>query len=284
MGTSVTLRRLVGLRRHCGRGRRVRIIAEGEHIVERLLGLGRGVNDRGLVSAENAKPMRHIAGMAVMQLIRQTEVRADQPAPDLGDEFLKTIGLVTEALPKGARQSLRSSRPMRGLVRAHRGIMVHRAKRAPVRHLDVIERRREIGLIAAMPDFRRYRGEKAINLGLADRRIDRRGILDRRIVMRRQAVDLVCIEHHVMAKEADAPFLLGAGDRVRFRLLEAGIIDRQRAELATAHIAAQRLGLAVCHPITRAIALGIANCPEVEGIDARVRRSAMSERPPAASL
>src|SRR3546814_5029602 len=63
-------------------------------------------------------------------------------------------------------------------------------------------------------------------------------------------------------------------------LLERGIIDRERAGLALADVPAQRCRLAPGHPVARTIALGIAERPQIECIDALIRRSAMTHRPP----
>src|SRR3546814_20876273 len=62
--------------------------------------------------------------------------------------------------------------------------------------------------------------------------------------------------------------------------LERGIIDRERAGLALADVPAQRCRLAPGHPVARTIALGIAERPQIECIDALIRRSAMTHRPP----
>src|SRR3546814_18812677 len=83
-----------------------------------------------------------------------------------------------------------------------------------------------------------------------------------------------------MAQEPDAPLHLPAGFRMLLALLERGIIDRERAGLALADVPAQRCRLAPGHPVARTIALGIAERPQIECIDALIRRSAMTHRPP----
>src|SRR3546814_14860147 len=69
---------------------RRRVGAEGHQICEGLLGFGRGVNDRGLVAAQDAEPMANIAGVAVMEDIGESELRAASARTELGDEFLRS--------------------------------------------------------------------------------------------------------------------------------------------------------------------------------------------------
>ena len=56
--------------------------------------------------------MPDIARMAIVQHIRQTQIRAAEPRPDFGDELFERIRLVAEALAERAGQPVGVARPM----------------------------------------------------------------------------------------------------------------------------------------------------------------------------
>lgn len=175
-----------------------------------------------------------------------------------------------------------SRRIVAGILVAERaGVVVVRLERTAVRHLDVVADGREIGLVAAMPDGPRQGAEKGVDAGTMLGFDPRRGRSRDGVVVGWQAVDLVDVEDDVRPQKADVLRRLGAGDAVGLRLGEAGEIDAQRTALAAADLTAELFGLPVRHPGPAVVAAGIADRPEVEGVDAGVGRSAMAERPTA---
>ena len=88
------------------------IAAEGEEIVESLFGLGCGVDDRGLVRAQDSEPVGDIARMIVVELIGQSELCADETAADLGDQLLECVCLVPKPLAERPREAGGAARPM----------------------------------------------------------------------------------------------------------------------------------------------------------------------------
>ena len=112
---------------------------------------------------------------------------AHQAAADFRDELLEAIGLIPETLAEGPGETAGTARPMGRLVRTDRGIMIHRAERALVRHLDVVEGRMEEGAVAAVADLGRDGVEEGVDGALPDRRVDGRDIVFGRIEIGRQA-------------------------------------------------------------------------------------------------
>src|SRR3546814_14629034 len=65
-----------------------RPVGESHQICEGLLGIGRGVNDRGLVAAQDAELMADLAGAAVMAVFGEPRVRYTSAAAHLVSEFV----------------------------------------------------------------------------------------------------------------------------------------------------------------------------------------------------
>ncbi|KIU01234.1 hypothetical protein QU38_02415, partial [Staphylococcus aureus] len=81
--------------------------------------------------------------------------------------------------------------------------------------------------------------EELVDGSLPRRWIDRRRGRVVRIEIGGQPIDLIGVEHEIMAKETNAAFALGTGHPVRLGLFEARIIDRERAVLPPANMAAE---------------------------------------------
>ncbi|ALJ16626.1 hypothetical protein ATM17_31860 (plasmid) [Sphingopyxis macrogoltabida] len=86
--------------RSFGRGIRAhwRVGAERRQICEGLFGLGGGVNDRGLVAAQDTEPMADVAGVAVVEDVGEPELRTAEAGANLGDELLEGVCSVAETL------------------------------------------------------------------------------------------------------------------------------------------------------------------------------------------
>ena len=76
-------------------------VAKRQKVVEGLLSFRGGVNDCGLVRAQNAEPVGDVARMIVVQFVRQIQMRANQAASDLSHKLLETISFVAEPLAEG---------------------------------------------------------------------------------------------------------------------------------------------------------------------------------------
>lgn len=142
-------------------------LGERAEVGQSLFCLGGGVYDGALVAAQNPEPMPDIARMTVVKRIWEPEFGTEEAGAYLGDQFLERIGIIPEALAKGAGQPVGVPRPMDRLVPAGGRIVIGRLERPPVGHLDIVEGRAEIGPIAAMPDLCGNGVEEAVDASLA---------------------------------------------------------------------------------------------------------------------
>ncbi len=131
-----------------------------------------------------------------------------------------------------------------------------------------------------MPHGRRQASEEGIDRGAVPALDARFGRCGHRIIIRRETVDLIDVEHRVRAQEPDILRRRLAGDAVRLGFREGRIIDAVRAMLAAPYLSAQLGRLSVGHPVAAREPLGVADRPEIERVDAGVGRAAMPQRSP----
>ncbi len=86
--------------------------AEGAQIVEGLLGLGGGREDRGVIGAQDEQPLGDVARVTVVERGRQAKLGADRRARAFGDEFFDAVSCVPESLAERTVKPGPAARPM----------------------------------------------------------------------------------------------------------------------------------------------------------------------------
>ena len=163
-------------------------------------------------------------------------------------------------------------------VRQGAGILIVRLERAAHRHLDIVADRRVIGLVSAMSHSAGQGSEERVDRGAMHAFDPRFGRCCDRIIIGREAVDLIDVKNGIGPQETDILRGRFAGHPIGIGLREARIIDAVGAALAAPDLPAQFGGLAIGHPVAARIALCVADRPEIESVDAGIGCAAMAER------
>src|SRR3546814_18125519 len=119
-------------------------------------------------------------------------------------------------------------------------MLIHAAEGRSVRQLDMIEGRCEVGLVSAMANVGRDSREEGVDRRLPLGRDQRLPRFVRGVEIGWKTVDLIGVEHDVMAQTPEASLHLLAGCGVLPTLLERGIITRKRVGFSFSDVPSYR--------------------------------------------
>ena len=214
---------------------------------------------------------------ARLELRHDAEVRAEEACAEFGDKFFPgALAAVLRISAEVAIDTMRGRRPVHALVRERRSVALGVAEALERRHLDEVERRCVVRLVAAMPDRRADVGEERV--GVCETSFGRGAWSHRRVVLVRQAVDLVNAEHGVGTQERNRPLDIVALV-VRLGLDDLVGVDHHRSSLAFADVTAEFERLLERHPCRRGETARHSFRPEQHYVDALVEHSVRSQRP-----
>ena len=197
--------------------------------------------------------MRQIGRVAIEQLRRQADPKAQRRGADLRDQLLERIGFVAEPAAKLARQPVRGARPVQLLVSLGRQEVVDGVEGLGSGQADQVPRRHVAGLTAPELDLRRNgvqdgvaRRDAGRGIGLGD--LDVAGGAVGQLLGVEDRVGLQVTQHLGVGALIDARSLGRVADDPRL------VEDRRGSLLPLGHGRIDRQGLAEGEPVGRVIA------------------------------